>query len=353
MLLIIAVTLAAVLAPLTSAGAGACLSCPRIVQGPPCQEFWRADAVFVGLAVEVKTEDWLKDGLVYWSRYRRLTARIVVEESFRGLNEAELTMTTTDCPYLFRQGERYLVYAQRNREGLLEVRDGWSRTAPLAEADEDLAYLRKLSATGTGSRVYGAVKWHAHDMKEGRSELKPLAGAKIVLEGAARRAEAVADASGRFEFDGIAAGVYRLRAEISGRGKGKEFEIKAPAHGCVPVTFTFEPEGFIGGRVLDAQGRPLAGVEVSILPADGADEAALAGNRGAWANTDREGRYGFGRLLAGRYLIIVNRIRKGEMFSKRGPQIFHPGVEALAHAVAISLEDDQQKRDQDVNLPPR
>ncbi len=30
-------------------------SCPRMLQGPPCAEYWRADAVFMGVASYLRT----------------------------------------------------------------------------------------------------------------------------------------------------------------------------------------------------------------------------------------------------------------------------------------------------------
>ncbi len=38
-------------------------SCDRIVQHPPCTEFWRADAVFIATAIEVETKPQIYEGV--------------------------------------------------------------------------------------------------------------------------------------------------------------------------------------------------------------------------------------------------------------------------------------------------
>ena len=96
-----------------------CASCPQIVQGPPCQEFWRADALFVGYVTEAVGVDWTNTNLVPTSQYIKLTARLAVEESFRGDVGAQVTFQMDNCPYPFREGERYLVYANKGRDGKL------------------------------------------------------------------------------------------------------------------------------------------------------------------------------------------------------------------------------------------
>ena len=106
-----------------------CMSCPQTVQGPPCQEYWRADAVFVGYVTEAVGVPW-PSGLAAWSQWSKLTARLTVEESFRGDLGAQVTFEMGSCGYPFKEGERYLVYAHRGRDGKLYQQVGHSRTAP-------------------------------------------------------------------------------------------------------------------------------------------------------------------------------------------------------------------------------
>ena len=136
--------------------AGGVVSLPRIaeacscaVSGPPCEAAWAANAVFAGRVVEItrnddpKPTDPLK--MLEWS-HRRLSVRLAVAEKFRGVDAADAIVATSDsgasCGYPFVVGREYLVYAYE-REGRLFV-SLCSRTRPLTEAAEDLAYLRAI-----------------------------------------------------------------------------------------------------------------------------------------------------------------------------------------------------------------
>ena len=108
-------------------------SCVRVEQGPPCQAFWSASAVFIGTATRVdhvRNETQLELG-----PYLRSTTHFSVEEAFKGVQGTAVVFDQNDCPYLFKEGERYLVYAHYNSyQKKLEVRVGTTRTRPLSEA---------------------------------------------------------------------------------------------------------------------------------------------------------------------------------------------------------------------------
>src|SRR5215216_2529705 len=84
-------------------------SCPTTQQGPPCVEFWRTEAVFIGLANRVvHTPN--NTGLAI-GPYVRTTVYFSVEEAFKGVGETGIVLNLDHCGYLFKENERYLVYA--------------------------------------------------------------------------------------------------------------------------------------------------------------------------------------------------------------------------------------------------
>src|SRR5262245_28995952 len=91
------------------AKADAC-SCPS--PGPPCQNFFQVDAVFVGTAKTISEIEGTPDV----PSYRRLVL-FAIEDAFRGVQGTVAEVVTGtgggDCGYNFKQGERYLVYAYR------------------------------------------------------------------------------------------------------------------------------------------------------------------------------------------------------------------------------------------------
>jgi hypothetical protein len=130
--------------------------------------------------------------------------------------------------------------------------------------------------------------------------------------------------------------------------------------------------GRISGRVLDAEGNPVSGLGVVILP--------LKGWASNWyAKTDQEGRYKASSIPAGEYLvginlrglprsieaaelpkdflcpncsIIVENLRADGQASVY-PRMFYPGVFQTAKAERLLLSPQQDLRNIDFRLPPR
>ena len=332
-------------------------SCPTMQQGPPCMEYWQTDAVFIGVANRVvhnpdkpSPENWM---------YVRTTVYFTIEEPFKGVGGNGLVFNLDHCGHPFKEGERYLVYARRNHNNNeLEVRAGWTRTRPLSEATEDLNYIRGLSSAEPGSRVFGTVAQNTLDVKESHHKAESLPNIKVTLEGNNQRLEVVTDSEGRYEFKGIEAGTYRLRAEMPAYLKYDEFPIKLKGRGCAPINISASRKGEIVGRVLDVNGKPLNDVPVSLVSADASLEEILAErkDRVVWTSgyTNREGRYEFSHLPPGRYLLIINRAdfekSLGSLVSRALPRLFYPGVTDLGGATVIVVGTERDSREHDFRL---
>ena len=336
---------------LFSIATNALASCPTMQQGPPCLEFWRTEAVFIGLATRVvQTPN--TTGLAL-GPYVRTTVYFSIEEAFKGVSGAVIVINLDHCGYLFKENERYLVYAYRNRNNNeLDVRAGNTRTRPLAEAGEDLEYIRVLSAAAPGSRVFGKVVLHDHNLKAGyKAEL--LQDTKVTLEGNNQRQEVVTDSEGRYEFKGIPGGPYQLRAEIPAYLKYDEQPIKLNGRDCLPVDIHVTRKGQIAGRVFDMNGKPLGSVPVTIAPADVPFEEI---EKKSWLMgfTDREGRYSFAQLAPGRYMVIINHESDRSIGSQKTralPRLFYPGVSDLGGATVIVVGKEHVPREYNFQLP--
>jgi hypothetical protein len=338
-----------------------CISCAGMGQGPPCQEFWRADAVFIGSVTEAMAVDWSGTDVAPYSEYRRLTARLFVEEAFRGVEATEVIFEMNDCPYPFKQGERYLVYAHKDRNGKLYQRIGMSRTRPLSKAGEDLEYKRRLSATGAVSNILGKVTRHTHNIRESRYDIEPLKDVRIILEGNDQRHEVVTDVEGSYQFAGLRAGTYRVRAELPAHLRFDEQTIKVTGKGCTPLDISARRDGQLAGRVLDADGLPIVYVPVSLVSADASLEEIFSESKvkGAWTFglTNKQGRFEFSHLAAGRYLLIINRSEfettRGTEKTRALPRLFYPGVANIEQSTVITVTEGQRAREYDFRLPPQ
>src|SRR5688572_8984440 len=115
-------------APIGLRTASACDCGPN----PPCSAVWKADAVFIGTAVD-KTSEWV-GGSLSWTVHK-----IAVTQTLRGSVDPFITLVpgetpTADqiaaslshangvslelgCQYRFQSGRQYLIYARRTADG--------------------------------------------------------------------------------------------------------------------------------------------------------------------------------------------------------------------------------------------
>lgn len=336
-------------------------SCPSIQLGPPCQEYWRADAVFIGVANRVVNVP--NNTLLVIGPYLQTTAYFTIEEAFKGVGGTGIVIDSNDCGYVFKEGERYLVYAHRNsyKNNELRVRVGTTRTRPLSEAAEDLKYIRGLSSAEPGSRIFGKVAQHTHNIKESSYDAEPLQNIKVILEGNDQREEVVTDSEGRYEFKRLTAGSYQIRAEVPAYLSYAEQKIKVTGQGCVPLDIAARRKGQIAGRVLDMKNRPVQSVPVSLVSADASPEEILAEgkDKNAWVAswTNHEGRFWFSQLPPGRYLLIINRAEfersLGSETSRGLPRLFYPGVSDAGGATVIVVGKDDEPQEYEFRLPIR
>lgn len=348
---------------LASLAKDALASCPTMQQGPPCQEYWRTEAVFIGTANRIVATP-NNTGLAI-GPYLSSTVYFTVEEAFKGVEGTGILVELDHCGYRFNEGERYLVYARRNpNNNGLEVRAGNTRTRPFAEAAEDLAYIRGLASAEPGSRVFGKVVQQSLNLKENRFDIQSLKNIKITLEGNNQRQEVVTDSDGRYQIKGLPAGSYRVRAEIPAGFRYDEPTIKVNGRECVPLDIAGISKAEIAGRVVDVNGKPLDSVPVTLVPADVPVEQILSEGtysegkkKNFWIMTwsDKEGRYRFTQLAAGRYLLIVNRTENetvlGTNLSRSLPRLFYPGVSDPSGATVIVVGKDEEPRDYEFRLP--
>ena len=345
------------MAPVTAKALGSCLATPP---GPPCQEYERADAVFIGTATRVVLKP--DQTRIAIGPYLESTVYFSIEQIFKGVEGSAIVLYLSYCSYYFVEGERYLVYANRNPENSkLDVVAGRTRTTLMANAAEDLKYTRGLSTAEPGSRIFGKVTRSTFNIRESRFDVELLKSITITLEGKSGRQKVVADSEGRYEFKHLPAGTYRLRAQVPANLSYPEQTINVTGRGCVPLDIRAMRKGEISGTVFDASGKPLVYVPISIVSADvSLDQMLAEGCREicpwTFVLTDEQGRYRFSHLGPGRYFLIINRTAYEKALGTEvtrllPPRLFYPGVNDIAGAAAIVVRDEQNTPDHDFHLP--
>lgn len=270
-----------------------------------CESAWTTDAIFVGKVLSVGAAT--KSGDEFPSM-RRLV-RFDVGESFKGTPVGEVDVATGsgggDCGYNFIVGRTYIVYAHRNAATGQLGAGICSRTGPIEQAAEDLAYLRgPFVAPSESGVIRGTVTRHdpalAPDQPTRRA---PFAGADIRLEGYARAYTATSADDGSYEFR-VPVGEYRLFATVRDGVyampgiEGRTVWLR-DTRGCGVMDIAVRPDSRIAGRLLDGSGQPMPFMSVELVTARQLQSTSLSATTRTL--TDARGRFEFTQLEAGRY----------------------------------------------------
>ena len=167
---------------------------------------------------------------------------------------------------------------------------------------------------------------------------------------------------GRFRFDALAAGRYRLTAEPPDGGGGQAYGMRSRSAGFGTsvatgpelhsdnLVFRLLPPGAIGGRVLDADGEPAEGVLVQLFTS-----RISRGKRSVFfwnsSYTDDRGEYRFGGIGDGTYYVAaagrpwyVDRLRgaAGPLGRMGFATTFYPNAREARSAGALHLKPGQE-----------
>jgi len=145
--------------------------------------------------------------------------RFQVKTAFRGEREESVEVWTDsgDCGYDFQEGETYLVYADEDEETDRINTSVCYRNRRLSDAGDDLAYLffyrnggdesARLEGFVTSDEFYQRDLDRAHDPEKIKS---PAPGVVLELNSGQGRRYTQSGRDGRFVFDGLAGGEYRV-----------------------------------------------------------------------------------------------------------------------------------------------
>jgi hypothetical protein len=145
---------------------------------------------------------------------------------------------------------------------------------------------------------------------------RPLEHAILTLTSAKARTAltAITDAEGRYSFEHIAAGNYRLTAFLEGYGIVSYWSLPvgtraepvlqvADAQAMRGIDFALQPAGIITGHIGSTDGRPLKNVDVSAIPTrDDSSSTIIEATR---TRTDERGAYTIRNVPEGSYRVLA------------------------------------------------
>lgn len=334
------------LLPIFAVEANAC-SCAG--ERVPCEAYWNASAVFVGTVSYVSPTSYKMGDHDVSGRLVHFT----VDRPLRGVKGKEVQVTTGlgggDCGYGFQLAGQYIVYAYRSKDSDRLFTGICSRTRRVAEATDDLAYVQGLSKAEPGATIFGEVQ-RLDRNAPWEERLKPVANARVVLEGPSKRVEAVTDKDGKYRVSKLPVGKYKATVKLP-QGlsiHNPEREAEVFDRGCANIGFWAEADTKIFGKVLDAQGQPAVDVLMELVPQGESNDRYPSSVR-----TDSAGRYEMKLLQPGRYLLGVRIFGLAGATYAPFPRTYYPGVGDEAGATVITVAEGQQIELSEMVLPAR
>ncbi len=172
--------------------AGDVYGCTCRERQPPCSQYATADVVFSGLVKKITLDE----------RNRRQTTSFNVEKAFKGVSGTviELVDSGSSCSAEFEEGEKYLVYAYRSKDGKELYTHYCTRTTELSKAGDDLVYLNGLSQKPPPTEIVGRLTYYDRKLRR----------ISVVVTSGKATYRTVSDPDGWFRVK-VPAGKYRVR----------------------------------------------------------------------------------------------------------------------------------------------
>jgi carboxypeptidase family protein len=335
------------------------LACSCVSNLTACSAISDNTAVFLGRVLVDSGEGW-GDG----------PAHLAVEEVYANLSkeieDVEVnTGSGSSCYHRLREGNRYVVFATRGKDGSLGI-GGCSRTFDVQGKENVLDALRDKTAGGP-ARLVGKVYRNSGDYS--RDDV--VAGAVVVAEADGVREEVLTDGHGNYTFLGLPPGGYRVsvhsasylpderfNSRWTGSGwlvvEDNRFE-KARSYGpiihdrgCDVWDLAMWRNGRISGTVRDYRQRPLEGI---VVEAFGVERDEFNSRPLKSATTGPHGGYRIEGLPSGFYIVGVNT-RKYQDSSDFPPTFFRDGG-MRSQAARLYIEDAGELAGVNLVLPPK
>lgn len=318
---------------------------------PPCRAYGDTPVIFTGIVLESDPFD-----PQFQNPSRK--AKLKVEKTIKGIDVKEITIFSDPrCGPFFEEGKQYLVYAYGPLAHL--ETNMCTRTRLLKDTTEDFEYFEKLPTLKDGGLIFGTVKKYANGYgnDEDFGLTKPVPNIVVRIRGDKHRTYlSRTDRNGSFKISNVPAGRYLVDAILpknlnfsanTGSRPLDFFELKDK--GCAEIKYYVDFEGEISGKILDANGKGVAGLDVQLVSADYKYEGQNdTGPLLGWTLSRNDGSYRLDGIPPGRYRLGIGIGGAFDSFGKNG-QIFYPNTTDPQKATIVTLVESKKLRN--VNMP--
>jgi hypothetical protein len=220
------------------------------------------------------------------------------------------------------------------------------------EGDEDVTYLR--AAGNIGPRDSGWVEGRAiQNFFEFQNYADFVGAPNAILtlsSPSGDRANVTTDSTGGYRLNGVPPGKYTLsaRSPVLGDATISDPKVEVPAGGCLMANIEFATRASIAGQVVDVNGKPAPGVQLSLgelLPTGELRKLLFYS-----CTTDKRGRFAIHRVPIGRIVVAANLMGVPTKEMPFDPY-YVPGTHAVEGAQVFSVKPDDAVTGLALRLP--
>jgi hypothetical protein len=292
------------------------------------------------------------------------TARVRVEESFKGLKDGQtlvLKQASNDCSPRFTRGGRVLFYLYPGDKSATWNARGCHRSRPIEEAADDLMFLRALPRSATGTRISGEVELYEQSPEKGFRRVGGLPAVHVTISSEQRTVETTTNGDGVYEVYDLPPAKYRVDIAVPPNLKihfplvtgaatrdpsSRQPEAELSEGKGVSIGFVLMEDNRVSGHVFGPEGAAMRDVCLELEPAMSPPKINLAPR----ACTNKEGRFSIETVPSGEYFIVANRL--GRMTAAVPfPTMDFPGTTARQKATKVTLHSGDHVENLDFRVP--
>ena len=289
------------------------------------------------------------------------SAKLKVERVFKGGLKPGEEFTFSNqgpCAVDFQShaiGKKYLLYlSERPADGKVWWAAMCTRSGPLHATAADVLYLEKRKKVLGKTRLSGMVSQQVEEDGDPRDwYFRKLSGLVLRIRGQGKDFTLKTDESGAYEVYGLPPGKYEIRLPEIGGFSPNSFDgplepaiaqIAAGKH--TQNNFYYDIHNSIAGTLVDAQGDPIGGVCLDLIPIGHTLPSYLRES----ACTDIGGRFLFSKILSGNYILAGNKDSK---ISPREPypRFFYPNTLEESGATRFAMAPGVHFTDLTITAP--
>jgi len=268
---------------------------------------------------------------------------VKVDEAFKGTRAGAqllLEQPVDSCSPTFRSGDQRVFYLAPGRTSWSWRVQGCGRTRKVEDGANDLLFLRALPWAAKRSRLAGEVNLFENSMTTGTRRMRGLSGIPVRIRGAGRLIETATNADGVYEVYDLPEGSYSIELErptgLAIRRAADDRVVTLSAGGGTEVSFVLMEDNVVAGRVVDPSGNPMAGVPITLEPAEGDAESADLPD----VYTKPDGTFKLEEVPSGEFVLVANQ--PGDI-SGRTPfdTVYLPGTVQRKQAQVLRISAGQ------------